>query len=115
MKHAEKEELAAFEEERRIFYVGVTRAKEQLCIFQTSMESTFVKQLLNKPPKAPKKEQDYERFLADLGEGLIVEHKLFGKGVITNLTNSQVTIQFDDSVKNLGLKICFEKELLKIE
>jgi DNA helicase-2/ATP-dependent DNA helicase PcrA len=115
MKNAEKEELAAFEEERRIFYVGVTRAKEQLCIFQTSMESTFVKQLLNKSQKAPKKEQDYERFLADLGEGLIVEHKLFGKGVITNLTNSQVTIQFDDSVKNLGLKICFEKELLKIE
>jgi DNA helicase-2/ATP-dependent DNA helicase PcrA len=115
MKKAEKEELGAFEEERRIFYVGVTRAKEQLCIFQTSMGSTFVKQLLNKPKKEPKKELDYERFLANLGEGLLVEHKLFGKGVITNLTNSQVTIRFDDSVKNLGLKICFEKELLKTE
>jgi DNA helicase-2/ATP-dependent DNA helicase PcrA len=119
MKNAEKEELEAFEEERRIFYVGVTRAKEQLCIFQTSMGSTFVKQLLNTPKKEskkePKKELNYERFLENLGEGLLVEHKLFGKGVITNLTGSQVTIQFEDSVKNLGLKICFEKKLLKIE
>ena len=49
LKGASKEELETYEEERRLFYVGVTRAKQNLYLFKTKEKSTFVKQLI--PPK----------------------------------------------------------------
>lgn len=45
-KRATQEELKAYEEERRLFYVGVTRAKNDLCLFSFKGESTFVGELL---------------------------------------------------------------------
>ena len=45
-RSADKEEIAAYEEERRLFYVGVTRAKENLILFHTKTKSTFLEQFL---------------------------------------------------------------------
>ncbi|SFC48665.1 ATP-dependent helicase [Butyrivibrio sp. YAB3001] len=46
---ADKQELRDFEEERRIFYVGITRAKEKLTIFKyADKASIFVKELTGK-------------------------------------------------------------------
>ena len=39
-------EREVYEEERRLFYVGVTRAREQLSIFQFGQKSTFARELL---------------------------------------------------------------------
>jgi len=39
-------EQEIYEEERRLFYVGVTRAKDRLYIFGTDRQSTFCKELL---------------------------------------------------------------------
>lgn len=45
------QEKKDFEEERRIFYVGMTRAKEHLTIFKyKDRPSTFIRELLNKQP-----------------------------------------------------------------
>ncbi len=56
---ADKQELRDFEEERRIFYVGMTRARNKLNIFTYNNEdSTFVKEISsvpNKDKKAPQK------------------------------------------------------------
>ncbi len=41
-----EEEREAYEEERRLFYVGVTRAREQLYIFRYGQKSTFTRELL---------------------------------------------------------------------
>mgnify|MGYP005919045537 CR=1 FL=1 len=41
-RSADKEEIAAYEEERRLFYVGVTRAKENLILFQTVKSARFL-------------------------------------------------------------------------
>ena len=48
MNTASKEEIGAYEEERRLFYVGVTRAKNQLNIFATGKPSRFCNELLEK-------------------------------------------------------------------
>ena len=45
-KHASEEDVKVYEEERRLFYVGVTRAKNQLCIFNFKEGSTFTRELL---------------------------------------------------------------------
>lgn len=52
---AEGEELSAYEEERRLFYVAMTRAKEQLNIFKFPTQSTFTAELMKKPSGAKAK------------------------------------------------------------
>lgn len=41
-KKSKKEEWEAYEEERRIFYVGATRAKDELVLFYTGQPSQFI-------------------------------------------------------------------------
>ncbi|MBO5283606.1 MAG: ATP-dependent helicase [Lachnospiraceae bacterium] len=45
-KHASREELKRYEEERRLYYVGVTRAKNNLVIFSFRDGATFTRELL---------------------------------------------------------------------
>lgn len=52
LKKAEKAELAAYEEERRLFYVGITRAKNQLYVFtMKTQHSAFCDELFLRTPK----------------------------------------------------------------
>ena len=52
LKKAEKTELEAYEEERRLFYVGITRAKDQLYVFtMKTQHSTFCDELFQRTPK----------------------------------------------------------------
>lgn len=46
MKTMDKREREEYEEERRLFYVGVTRAKSRLSIFQIDQKSTFCQELM---------------------------------------------------------------------
>ncbi|MBE5845087.1 MAG: ATP-dependent helicase [Butyrivibrio sp.] len=59
---ADKQELRDFEEERRIFYVGMTRAKNKLNILTYNDEdSTFVSEISSVPSKDSKIEQTPEK------------------------------------------------------
>ena len=52
LKKAEKAELEAYEEERRLFYVGITRAKNQLYVFtMKTQHSAFCDELFQRTPK----------------------------------------------------------------
>ncbi|SDB45404.1 DNA helicase-2 / ATP-dependent DNA helicase PcrA [Pseudobutyrivibrio sp. YE44] len=70
MEKATPQEKSDYEEERRIFYVGITRAKDNLTVFKyKNMPSTFIKEL-NPASKAEakanttKKEYHYSPFAA---------------------------------------------------
>ena len=56
---ASKEELETYEEERRLFYVGVTRAKNQLNIFTTNKPSKFCSELLGKRNLRENQQKEY--------------------------------------------------------
>ena len=150
---AQQQELEIFEEQRRMFYVGVTRARDTLCLFRLPGETTFVSELMKGIPEADalrgaspgrpartgrsgsgrqkvpgytqaaapaSAAQDvqidaeaFEAFCGSLGEGVLVRHPGFGRGVIAGLDRETVTVLFDGGEKKLNLRWVFMKGLLR--
>ncbi len=127
-------EWRAFEEERRLFFVGVTRAKDQLAIFSLPGKSVFVDEFFRPAETAEKPvaqagrrpvsyrakkagfdEAGYARFREGIGEGLIVSHRYFGEGVVTEVAGDTVKIRFNESgeEKKLMLTLLYQNDLLR--
>lgn len=122
-----------YEEERRLFYVAMTRAKEQLTLLSVAKKhnllfsrSNFYKEvskILNPIDEEPKpvssrlshgkKIEELKRGLitsesADLTpfkEGSVINHKRFGTGTIIEKEGEIVTIQFENETKRISLRI----------
>jgi len=126
LKHAGQDEIEIYEEERRLFYVGVTRAKNNLFLFRTQEPSQFVKQFLGEKHSASVKsasyttnnavfnEEEYNAFVYHLAEGVAVIHKKYGQGVIIAMDDSNVTILFGDIKKTFNTRILWQKQLITI-
>ena len=138
LKHADWEEIEKYEEERRLFYVGVTRAKNNLYLFKTQETSSFVKQFIYKKqsggtqkkkaeikttkvasnyslPKQKKMvcaEEEFQKYVSNLAIGLLVTHKKYGQGVVVAMDKSNVTILFGEIEKSFNLKILFLNRLI---
>lgn len=110
LKTVDKMEQRTYEEERRLFYVGITRAKSKLSAFKLDQKSTFCQELMYKekavtvktgketaqkkvktPPiayivkKKPLLQEGYGKFLNAIGDGLIVRHKKLGEAVVVEV------------------------------
>ena len=132
--------LEIYEEERRLFYVGVTRAKERLFLFTVNWKSVFGKEFLHgaasvHPEQAQEKagilistvkpvyggivrkkafsQEAFSEFCQALGEGLLVRHKKFGEGVIVKMEEKRVVIRFKEQERRFELRILFENDLLE--
>ena len=110
MNTASKEEIGVYEEERRLFYVGATRAKNQLNIFATGKPSRFCNKKIEKNISA----ESYQKLSDELGEGVIVKHRKFGKGVVTEIEGEHIRIRFGDDEKKMDLKVLARLGLLEI-
>lgn len=100
------------EEERRLFYVGITRAINNLYLYSPKMTkgkfrnpSVFLKEL-------KLKEKD-----SDSGYGFkindSVRHKTFGVGDVVNIENGDIQIRFKDGFnRKFSLRILVENKLL---
>jgi len=107
------------EEERRLFYVGMTRAKEILDIITISYKngdkvypSRFARSLESIVDPIKEKELITSH---KYKVGATVEHERFGKGKIKDIDNNVITIDFEfEGRKQLSLSICIEKKLLDI-
>ncbi|WP_202127682.1 ATP-dependent helicase [Clostridium sp. C8-1-8] len=104
------------EEERRLFYVGVTRAKDNLFIYSPKMlrgkfkeRSKFLNEI------AIDKYIVREDYGFSIGDRVF--HKSFGAGFVKETTEDNIEITFDDGmVRGFNLKILVENKLLsKIE
>lgn len=88
---ATDEEKATYEEERRLYYVAMTRAKHNLHIFKYKCgTSSFLFDWSAKPKKTRNITKDYDIDKIPQGdippkieEGLLVIHSKFGQGIIT--------------------------------
>lgn len=123
IENAEKKKMEGLEEERRLFYVAMTRAKKHLTLCtmnqyqkQTATISQFVNEvqllLAGKDPIEIKRELDKKA--SQWGEGLVVIHQTYGEGVITKNLNNYLTILFKSGSERMLMKdICEEQKLLR--
>ena len=77
-KKATDEEIKTYEEERRLYYVAVTRAKNQLCIFDFKDSSTFNNQLFGINVKSS---ADKTKFQKSGKKGIIATDKKTSKAI----------------------------------
>lgn len=119
------DELQIYEEERRLFYVGATRAKDNLNVFSIKGSSSLCMQFMNRKaengragenyrkPEKKFSEAEYRDYINGLSEGLLVSHKVFGEGVIIAMDDDWADIMFGEEVKRLNLYIVFRNEIMK--
>lgn len=84
------------EEERRMFYVAMTRAKNELVI-------TYVKERYEKPVEASRFVGELLNDTEGLSPGAVCYHKRYGRGKITRLTDTQMEVYFPSLKKKLLL------------
>ena len=128
------EERVALEEERRLFYVGATRARRQLVLLtcdnrfgEPSPPASFVGQFLGTPewasqrPRTPGKapaEPDAAAVAAwekDYLPGTAVVHRAFGPGMVVSRSGAVAVIAFDEvGTKKVELTACLRKRLLRL-
>ena len=58
--------------------------------------------------------KSYQELADVLGEGMIVKHKKFGEGVVVDMEDDHIRIQFGDNVKNMDLKVLARLGMLEI-
>ncbi|WP_294550337.1 ATP-dependent helicase [uncultured Pseudoflavonifractor sp.] len=115
---APPQELEAYEEERRLFYVGMTRARRELDIFtfrKVGLESTFALEIF--PPKEKEKmpakkiavrnkltREQASQLSAEYTPGARVRHRSFGAGTLVSRSGDIAIVAFDSGeVKKLAL------------
>ncbi len=125
------DEVEELEEERRLFYVGVTRARKQLEFLcyenkfgePSDASFSFISQFLGEEPKkeperkaqpikpaGPSKEQ-IVNWMKDYIPGTEVTHKIFGRGLLTRREGTFATISFMEvGIKKVDLTTCLRQE-----
>ena len=107
-KKAVKE--ADLEEERRLFYVAVTRAKTYLFLYS-------VKELYQKDAQISRYIGELRYDKKEFQKGKRVIHKNIGKGTVLELKEDKIKIKFDNSKKLrlFSIKYLMEQGLLELE
>lgn len=117
------EQRKTLEEERRLFYVAATRAKNELILMTYPRQgtSTFIEQFFEKPKRSlggltrPNVTQKTLWAAKDYFPGTQVEHSVFGQGTITEVKDELATVIFrSGETKKLMLPVCIGNGLLKL-
>lgn len=86
------------EEERRLFYVAVTRAKKELNVY-------WMKERFNKPVERSRFVGEMMVDIGDLEAGVKVKHRKYGSGVVNKTDNGKAYIYFEKSRKEMVFDI----------
>ena len=132
-------EANAYEEERRLYYVGMTRAREQLYIFTfgPNMTSVFSGEVLKKPkerqilPEKAQKNihknvqkkvqqlsaQEVEKCIEACVTGCKVQHRKYGTGEIISGDGRIAEILFlgENTPRKISLPIAFSAQILTLK
>ena len=122
-KSAPNDVLASYEEERRLFYVGATRAKNRLFLFTYAGKgSQFCDELLGKAPEEKaartpsvgkkRTEREIAEFTKSLTIGEEISHRAFGKGTLACKDGDVITVRFPGGERKLSVRMLLEMNLL---
>lgn len=140
-RRASEDDLKIYEEERRLYYVGITRAKNTLCIFTFRGKSTFSKELLGssaiaKPTNSRKQpakkkilsqtsalqknqkkrivtENEYLDKREEIRSAGQVRHKTYGIGRVCSIVGDTIEIEFGSRRTKYKLKFMMEHGLIE--
>lgn len=105
----DKNRKEAIEEERRLLYVGITRAQDELYISSPKnkygrkvFQSRFIDEI-----KSPTKED-----IKAIKIGDKIVHNKFGDGVIIGKDGKMIEVKFKRGVKDLDYSICFKNGII---
>ena len=115
-----KEDMALYEEDRRLFYVAVTRAKNHLhivtykgetsCFCDEFLQKKSVEKLETNLKKSSASE--YIEFCKRYEKGAEIIHKKFGKGTVLKQDAGFIDVRFHDgAIRKLALAVLYEKSL----
>ena len=115
-----KEDMALYEEDRRLFYVAVTRAKNHLhivtykgetsCFCDEFLQKKSVEKLETNLKKSSASE--YIEFCKRYEKGASIIHKKFGKGTVLMQNAGFLEVRFHDgTIRKLALAVLYEKSL----
>lgn len=110
-----EEAVELYQEERRLFYVAMTRAKDELWVLsfqEDGLTSSFTRELF--PPQH--QEATQTRAEQKFQPGDRVRHKIYGDGIIQNRVGDIATITFASAgEKRLSLSTANKHRLLESE
>lgn len=97
------------EEERRMFYVAMTRAKSHLTI-------CWVKERYNKELEVSRFVRELFLDSEDLSEGVTIHHKNYGEGVIVKKQEGKLWVRFKkiEGERLLDINYCLDHQLLQL-
>ena len=99
------------EEERRLFYVGMTRAKNELYVFsfQNGENSPFITELFSK-------KKEIGNPMTGLKAGMTIFHLKFGRGIVKKCEGNIARVEFaDGSVRNLAIPVVLSNHMIRVE
>lgn len=126
-------ETRQYEEDRRLFYVAMTRARQELVLFDCTAErSSFAQEVLSglpghrsrpdavpaghRPaPAAARKPLPPVDMAAITAVGARVRHAVFGPGTVESAEGGRVTVRFAAGARTLDARVVADRHLLWAE
>ncbi len=99
------------EEERRLFYVGITRAIDNLYLFSPRNRKGQFKDVSRFIVEGKLNDMPVETYGYEVGDR--VDHKAYGMGEIEELNEDKITISFDNTIRSFSLKVLLDNNLIQ--
>ncbi|MBK3331639.1 UvrD-helicase domain-containing protein [Persephonella atlantica] len=120
------EDIEQMEEERRLFYVAITRAKEKVFITYARKRATFsgrinetkpsrfLRDIKKKVKVLSDRKKERKKFPptclnSDIRAGQLVKHEKFGKGVVLSVSDNRATVIFETAGQKTIIKDFLKK------